>query len=273
MSYNKNLADFENEIAQAAVASEEELKNLVYHTSQKVIENILRNENLTEELALIIAGRKNINPKILENLSKDARWKNNYHMRLALCKNPKTPQRTSLQIVKYLRIFDLADLTRNYFIPPNLRTLAEAIISERIPALPLGTKITLAKRASSAVVLKLIEEGLKEVVTACFDNPQMTEGILYKIINKTTTSRQVIRLIANSKKCTISYDVRCALITNDYTPLPCIVDFLKHMKKADLEKLYSAGETPSSAKPYIHRELLERKGIQASDFSDDNSET
>jgi hypothetical protein len=172
----------------------------------------------------------------------------------------------SLQLVKHLRIFDLADLTKNYFIPPNLRIISEANISERIPALPLGIKITLAKRASSNVILKLIEEGLKEVVTACLDSSQLTEGIIYKVINKEKTSQQVIRLIANNKRCTCIYEVRYALITNNHTPLSCIVDFLRYMKKTDLEKLYSASETPLSAKPYIHRELLERKGSSGEKF-------
>lgn len=271
LGYNKNMAELDDNIRQAVAASAEELKNLVYHASQKVIEKILRNENLTEELALIIAERKNVTPAILEHLSKDIRWKNSYHVKLALCKNPRTPQRISLQLLKNIRIFDLADLTKNYFVPPNLRIVSEAKVIERIPALPLGIKITLAKRANNNVILKLIEEGLKEVVTACFDSSQLTEGIIYTVINKKTTSRQVIRLIANNKRCTCSYEVRYALIANNHTPLSCIVDFLKHMKKTDLEKLYSASETPLSTKPYIYRELLERKGIQASDFYNDET--
>jgi hypothetical protein len=76
------MPELDDNIRQAATASAEELKNLVYHASPKVIEKILHNENLTEELALIIAERKNVTPAILEPLSKDARWKNSYPIKL-----------------------------------------------------------------------------------------------------------------------------------------------------------------------------------------------
>jgi len=57
----------------ASTASEEELNLLVYHPSSKVISKLILNNNLTEDLALIVASRKNINPEILESLYKDIR--------------------------------------------------------------------------------------------------------------------------------------------------------------------------------------------------------
>ena len=81
-------------------------------------------------------------------------------------------------------------MTKNKVIPINLRMRIEADISERTPAIPLGIKITLAKRASSSVLMKLVEEGLKEVVAACLDSPYMTEGDIYKIISMKISLRR-----------------------------------------------------------------------------------
>jgi hypothetical protein len=50
-----------------------------------------------------------------------------------------------------------------------------------------------------------------------------------------------------------------ALILNIHTPLTRVLSFLKNIKKSDLRDLYEAPETPSSTKPFIYSELLERE--------------
>jgi len=243
----------------ASAAGEEEIKPLVYHKSSEVIAILINNKNLTEDLAAVIAGRKNINSVILESLSHHIRWKDSYKVRLALCKNPKTPQKITFSLIKFLKVFDLADLTRNKVLSVNARVRIEGEISEKIPAMALGIKIALAKRASSNVLMKLIEEGLREVVAVCLDSPYMTEGDIYKIISMGKTSVQVIRMIAEHPKWSARYQVRWALIINKHAPLACVVKFLKDMKTTDLKELYAAPDVPSSTKPHIYRELLERE--------------
>ncbi|TAL73287.1 MAG: hypothetical protein EPN88_04525 [Bacteroidetes bacterium] len=247
----------------AATSNEEELKFLAHHPSSKVISKLILNNNLTEDLALIVASRKNISPEILESLSKDIRWMESYRIMLALCKNPKTPQKISLSLVKSLRIFDMADLTRNQHVPINVRIKAEANINDKILSMPLGIKITLAKRASSNVLMKLIQDGMKEVVITCLDSPYLTEGDICKIISMKKISSLVIRLIANHPKWPCRYHVQWALILNNHTPLSSVINFLKNIKTTDLKELYAAPEVPSSTKPFIYRELSEREEAQS----------
>ena len=255
------MKDIDKFIQLASTASEEELKTLVHHPSSKVILKLIHNNNLTEDLALIVASRKNINPEILESLSNDIRWRENYRIMPAICKNPKTPQKISLSLIKSLRIFDIADLTRNQHVPINVRIRAEANIIEKILPMPLGIKITLARRASGNILIKLIEDGMKEVVAVCLDSPYMTEGDIYKIINMKKISSQVICQIANHPKWSCRYNIQWALIRNNNTPLSCIVNYLKNIKTVDLQELYAAPEVPSGTKPFIHRELLDREEI------------
>jgi len=186
------------------------------------------------------------------------RWKGNYRITLALCKNPRTPQRLSLSITKFLKIFDLADLTRNQFIPTNVKMRAEAVIIEKIPTMPLGIKKTLAKRASGTILMRLVQDGKKDVVAACLSSPYMTEGEIYKIINNKTVPSRVIRQIAEHPKWSCRYHIQRALILNIHAPLSRVVDFLKNIKTVDLKELYEAPEVSSSTKPFIYNELLER---------------
>jgi len=247
----------------STTSNEEELKFLAHHPSSKVISKLILNNNLTEDLALIVASRKNISPEILESLSKDIRWMESYRIMLALCKNPKTPQKISLSLIKSLRIFDMADLTRNQHVPINVRIKAEANINDKILSMPLGIKITLAKRASSKVLMKLIQDGMKEVVITCLDSPYLTEGDICKIISMKKISSLVIRLIANHPKWSCRYHVQWALILNNHTPLSSVVNFLKNIKTTDLKELYAAPEVPSSTKPFIYRELSDRDQAQS----------
>ena len=97
----KNIREALN---RAASADEAELSALVHHSSQAVVSKTLQNENLTEKLALIIAGRKNIGSDILEALYCDPRWEGSYRIMLALCKNPKTPQKSFSECLRGSRI-------------------------------------------------------------------------------------------------------------------------------------------------------------------------
>jgi hypothetical protein len=253
------MKDIDRDRELASFGSEEDLRVLAYHPSDDVLSNLITNKDLTADIALIIANRKNISPEILESLSHNIRWKSSYRIMLALCKNPKTPQKISLSLIKSLKIFDIADLTRNQFIPISVKMKAEGAIIEKILSIPLGIKITLAKRAGSSVLMKLIEDGKKEVVAACLDSPQMTESEIYKVISKKTVSPHVIRQIADHPNWSCHYQIQWALILNIHTPLPRVLSFLKNIKSSDLRELHEAPELPSSTKPFIYSELLERE--------------
>lgn len=247
----------------ASTGSDEELRPLAYHPSPRVLLKVLSNRNVSEDLVLIIAGRRNVTPEILESLYNDIRWRESYRVILALCKNPKTPQRISLSLLKSLRIFDQAELTRNQQVPINVRMKAEAAISEKILSMPLGIKMSLARKASCNVIIRLIEDGMKEVVPVCLENPYMTEGVICKIINMKRIASHVIRRIADHPKWSSRYDVQWSLIRNNHVPLSRVVQFLKNIKTRDLRELYSASEVPASTKPFIFRELADR---EAADF-------
>jgi hypothetical protein len=246
----------------AVTATEEELKPLVHHPSSQVISRILSNQNLTEDLALVIANRKNILPEIIELLYHNRKWKECYRIVHALCKNPRTPQKISLSLLKSLRIIDIADLTRNKQVPITLRAKAEAYISEKMLSIPLGIKIAIARRASGNVLTRLIEDGMKQVVDVCLQSPYITEADICKIIHMEKIAVHVIRQIAEHPKWRLRYDVQWSLIRNNKAPLAHVVNYLEKIKTPDLRELYHDPEVPTSTKPFIYRELLDRGELQ-----------
>ena len=243
----------------ALSAGGEELWTLVREHLPEIILNATLNRNLTEDMATFIARKKTTPSEALEFLAGDVRFKDSYKLKLALCKNPRTPQRVIFGNLKFLRIFDLCDLTREQALPLNVRQKIEQVISERIPSMPLGVKTALARRANSTVVTMLLEQGEEAAVKACLDSASLTEGPLFKVINRKSARPSVIRMIAGHPKWSLRYSVRYALIRNFNTPMEQVVNFISRMKTADLRDLYADPKLPLSTRPFIFNELARRK--------------
>jgi hypothetical protein len=242
----------------ATVANEEEIAQYVHDPSPKVIRALLGNRHLTEEEVLIIANRKNIPSDVLEAIARDKRWAESYPVRLALARNPKSPLSISLSIARYLRLFDLEEITRSPFIPLTFRHKVETIIIERVATMPLGNKKTLAKKAAGNVLLILLQDGDPEVVRHCLNNPYLVEGLLYKVISRADTVAETIRMIAEHPNWSSRSLIRFSLARNAHTPLSLSVRFLQGMKIMDLRELYADPSLPVTIKPFVHRELWER---------------
>lgn len=242
----------------ALTAGGEELWTLIRDPNPQVVSRAAFNRNLTEEMAVFITKGKTASAETLGFLAADVRFKGSYKLKLAICRNPRTPHKATLSMLKFMRLFDLSDITRDQHININIRQKIESMIAERIPAMPLGNKTALAKRASTNTLLSLMERGDERVIRICLESPSLTEAHLFKLINNPRTKPEVIKMLATHTKWSLSYSIKFAMIRNFYTPMPCVAKFIRQMRSSDLQDLYSDPKVPSSTKPFIFRELGER---------------
>jgi hypothetical protein len=252
------LESEEIRVESATSADLERIQKLVHDPSARVVRALLQNRNLVEDDVLIIANRTNLTPDILEVIAKDRRWSESYPVRLALVRNPRSPLSVSLSVARFLRIFDLEEITRNHYIPVILRSKVESMIMERVPTMALGNKKTLAKKAAGNLLLKLLQDRLPEVVALCLNNPRMVEAHLYKLIGRRDTAPETIAMIARHPLWCGRPMVRFALVRNPHTPLSLSAQFLGRMKLVDLRELSQDPSLPITVKPFVHRELVER---------------
>jgi hypothetical protein len=248
----------EQRVVSAARAGEENIRQFLHDPSPRVVRALLKNPRVSDDDVLIIATRKNLPADILVTISKDKRWAESYAVRLALARNPQSPLSVSLSVARFLRLFDLEEITRSHFIPLVFRHKVEAMIVERIPTMPLGNKKTLARRAAGAVLLKMLQDRDAEVVQLCLNNPNMVEAHLFKTINREDTRAETIVLIARHPNWSTRSLVRFSLARNPLTPLSLSVPFLQSMKLIDLRELHADPTLPVTIKPFVHRELLRR---------------
>lgn len=215
-------------------------------------------KDLTEGMAIFMAKSRHTPAEALGQLSTDVRFKDSYRLKVSIARNPKTPMRVALSLLKFLKIFDLADLTRDQRVPVGLRQKVEQSLSERIPALPSGVKSALSRRVSGNLLVAIIQRGDGNAISASLESPYLTEGALYKEINRQGVRPLFIKLLAEHPKWSLRYDIRLALLRNFYTPTGRAVEFIGGMRTGDLRGLYADPSLPASVRPFIHRELLER---------------
>jgi len=257
--YNSGMSESEETRRERArSAGREEIAGYLHDPSPRVIRALLENGNLSEEDVAIIAKRNNLPSDIPESIFKDNRWAESYPVRLALARNARAPLSVSLTIARYLRIFDLEEITRSHFIPLVFRHKVEMIINERLITMPLGNKKTLSKKAAGSVLLKLLFDADTEVVQLCLNNPRITEGHLFKVISRPDTRAETIRMIAEHPNWSGRSLIRFSLVRNVHTPLSISTRYIAEMKIMDLRELYSDPSVPVTVRPFIHRELWER---------------
>ncbi len=252
------MSTVRDRIKAAMTAEGEELWKAIKTQHTEALENASLNRHLTEDMALYIAKNKNTSSETLGFLAGDVRFKDVYRVKLAVAKNPKCPQRVALSLIKYLRIFDLADITRDKRLPSMFRQKVELVISEKMPALPAGVKIALARRACADLVVKLIEGGDENVIEACLESPILTEDHIRKLIQRPRTKPLVISSIAGNSKWSLRHPIKFALMRNFFTPMESVERFVGEMGTAALQDLFHDPKVTAATKAFIHAELKRR---------------
>lgn len=252
------MISLEQRLDRALTAYGEELWSFVRDTHPQVILQVTLNRNLNEEMALFLAKARSTPAEALGFLAGDVRFKDSYKLQLALCRNPRTPLRIIFSLLKFIRIFDLGDLTKNQAVPVTVRQKIELMLTEKIPSLPSGVGIALAKRSNSVTVMAIMARGDSNVVNACLDSPVITEAHLCEIINRRSVKPMVIRMISEHGKWSLRYAVKYSLIRNFHTPMIHVIRFIPDMKTKDLRELYASESLPKSTRPFLYSELRNR---------------
>ena len=176
-----------------------------------------------------------------------------YPQRLAALKNPKTPVHLSLQHLNFLYLFDLVSLCLQPRIPQELKQAAEERIVAQIPKMPIGQRITLARRGPPRIVAQLLSGENLQIILAGLDNPYLTENILLQALNR--ASQKVVESIATHKKWSSRYDIRLALLRHPHLSMAHALKFLPDIKSTDLKELVHDSRVNTFIRNYLKNKL------------------
>src|SRR5947208_8028675 len=192
----------------ARVATGEELAALLHHPSADVLLALLDNPALDEPQLCLLLERKDLPSEILEEVGKRKPLLKSYRVKKALCFHPRGPRLATLRLIRDLYPMDLVQLALSPAVPAELKRNAEEQLLSRLPQLPLGQKITLARRGPARVAGALLAEGHPQVISIVLDNPYMTEAQILRALSREKLPASVIPAIVHHRKWSIAYNVR-----------------------------------------------------------------
>ena len=255
----------------ALVASGDELTALLHHADAEVLLALLDNPSLEETQLCMLLERKNLPAEILEEVARRKPLLKNYRVKRALAFHPRTPRLDTLRLLRDLYLMDLVQLTLLPGIPTELKRNAEDQLVSRLPQLPLGQKITLARRGPARLAGALLAEGHTQIVSIVLDNAYLTEAQVLRVLSREKIPPGVVRDIAQHRKWSISYNVRLALVRHPLSPLATVLAYLPELTVSDLRELASPGIVPESLRKYLQAEVQRR--IRAGEKSGGKDDT
>jgi hypothetical protein len=242
----------------ARAATGEELAALLHHHSDDVLLALLENPALDETQLCLLLDRKDLPAAVLEEIGRRKPLLKNYQVKRALAFHPRAPRLVSLRLLRDLYLMDLVQITLLPGISAELKRNAEDQVIARLPQLPLGQKITLARRGPARAAGALLAEGQAQILSVVLDNAYLTEAQVLKVLSREKLPEGIIKAIAHHRKWSCSYNVRLALVRHPASTLATVLAYLPELTVSDLSALASAGIVSENLRKYLHAEIQRR---------------
>src|SRR5205807_330761 len=199
----------------------------------------------------LLLQRRDLPSDFLEEVLRRRNFLKNYKLKKLLAFHPHTPRTEGLRLLRELYLMDLVQFSISPGVLPDLKRKAEDQVIARMPQLPLGQKITLARRSPARIAGALMADGQPTVVKAALSNPNLTEAQVLRVLAKEKLAPVVAQSIAAHDKWSHVYNVRIALLRQPSTTLTTILAFLPELTISDLRELVAPGILPENLRHYL----------------------
>src|SRR5258708_35063218 len=252
------MAELDQDRERARTASGEELAALLHHHSSDVLLALLDNPARDETQLCLLLERKDLPAAVLEEIGRRKPLLKNYRVKRALAFHPRSPRLVSLRLLRDLYLMDLVQLTFLPGISTELKRNAEDQLIARLPQLPLGQKITLARRGPARAAGALLAEGHAHILSVILDNANLTEAQILKVLSREKLPDGIIKAISQHRKWSCAYNVRLALVRHPASPLSTVLAYLPELTVSDLRELAAPGIVPENLRNYLQAEIQRR---------------
>jgi hypothetical protein len=253
-------------LQRARSASGDDLDLLIHEADAKTLLALLENPNMQEPQVSRLLERLDLSTDLLTAIAKEGKWTSAQSVRFRLARHPRTPSRVAISMLRQLYLFDLVRLSLLPSVPADIRRAAEEFILTRVPHLPIGEKLTLARRGPPRVAAAVLAEGHPQAVKLALGNSLLTESQILKILAKPEIPARVVTAISQHAKWSVQYNVRVSLMRHTHTPVPALLRFLPEITLRDLKDVLTLESLTPHSKKYIEQELSRRTGSEKQDM-------
>jgi hypothetical protein len=248
--------------AHARSAPSDDLQSLIHESDEETLLALLENPHVEEPHISQMLERLDLPANVLTAIAEKGKWTASEGVRLRLARHPRTPRRFAMALLRQLYLFDLVRLSLLPSTPAEIRRVAEELMITRAPQLPIGQKLSLARRGPARVVGALLAEGHPQAIKLALANAFLTESQVLKVLAKPGVPERVVATIAQHPRWAVQYNVRVALVRNQHTPIPVILAFLPNLTLCDLKDLATLEGLSPHVRRYIQKELSRRPGTK-----------
>ena len=236
---------------------------MLHDADSNVLLALLENLAVGPAHLQILLERKELPSRVLELLSRHRRWTAEYPVRRGLALHPRTPRLIALRFLRQLYLMDLVQASLLPSVPAELRRIADELLISRLPQLPLGQKLTLARRASARVAGALLAEGHERVARLVLDNPFLTETQVLRALAGSKLPAAVVESIARHSKWRTRADVRLALLRHPQMSLALRLTLLQELPLRSLQTLAESPSLSPHLRRYYRGQLDQRRSAKS----------
>jgi hypothetical protein len=199
-----------------------------------------------------------LSPEDLDTILKDRAARRFHAVRLALAGHPRTPRREALSLVSTLFWRDLAHLSADSRVHPEVRRAADRDLLRRLPEMALAERIDLAKAAGRGILVVLRMDPDPRVLAAVLESRFATEPDVVQAAARGETP--VLEVIFEHPRWSLRAAVRSALLRNRALPVARALNLLTRASADDLRGLRDSPGVPRLLKACAERVLAQRAG-------------
>jgi hypothetical protein len=201
--------------------------------------------------------RADLAPEALEEILRDRRARRYHAVRRALAAHPRTPRSDALALVSTLFWRDLAHLSADSRVHPEVRRAADRDLLRRLPEMALAEKVDLARSVGRGALAALRHDSDPRVVEAFLDNRFATEPDVVQAAARAAQA-EILQVIADHPRWSLRPAVRSALLRHPLLPLPLALALLTSASREDLEGLRLLPGRPPLLRACAERVLADR---------------
>lgn len=254
-------AELTGRLKKALTAGSAALFQQLLDPHPEVLTVCLKNDQLNEDHLLALLKRRDLSEELLNKIYHRCSESKNHKLTVALVYNPATSGTIIRALLPHLHLFELVDLCLHPGVTADQRLAAERTILQRLPTTPLGNKITLARRASTAIVAELIKESSPKLTEVCLDNPRLKESAIYQFLNGPQATAETISIIARHSRWKQRPNLRLAILKNPRTPDIWFSLWLPKLPRQILNQLHAGRRLSLRQKSLVRDEINRRSGI------------
>jgi hypothetical protein len=195
---------------------------------------------LSEDAALALLKSSDVTAEALAQLAKNSIVSKSRKVLVALASHPRAPRHISIPLLRSMFTFDLMNFALTPAAAPDVKRVAEEQLIMRLESLPVGQKITLARRASGRVAAALLQTSDQRIISPALDNKQLTEALVVQAVMKPRAPELLFVMISHHPAWQLRREVQIALLRSEKTPLERAQEFAKNFSAEFLRQIVPA---------------------------------